>query len=46
MTGVNKNVAGMQKRIVARYQGAAPDFRKKCDEVAAADYEQFKKLQS
>lgn len=24
MTGVNKNVAGKQKRIVARYNGSAP----------------------
>ncbi|KAK5111043.1 hypothetical protein LTR62_005418 [Meristemomyces frigidus] len=43
MTGVNKNVDGMQKRIIARYQGAAPDFRKKCDEVAAAEYQHFTK---
>jgi len=44
MTGVNKNVAGKQKRIVARYMGSAPEFRQKCSEVASADYDGFKKL--
>ncbi|TKA82563.1 hypothetical protein B0A55_01192 [Friedmanniomyces simplex] len=43
MTGVNKNVAGKQKRIVARYMGAAPEFRAKCNEVAGAEYELFTK---
>ena len=42
MTGVNKNVAGRQKRIVARYNGAAPDFRQRCRMVADAHYETFK----
>lgn len=42
MTGVNKNVAGKQTRTVARYMGAAPDFRKKCEEVSAGDYQAFK----
>lgn len=42
MTGVNKNVAGRQKRIVARYNGAAPDFRDRCRMVADASYETFK----
>ncbi|KAK5128947.1 hypothetical protein LTR85_000280 [Meristemomyces frigidus] len=42
MTGVNKNVAGKEKRIVARYMGSAPDFRKKCEEVSSADYKAFK----
>lgn len=42
MTGVNKNVAGKQVRTVARYMGAAPDFRAKCNEVSAADYKNFK----
>lgn len=41
LTGVNKNVAGKQKRIVARYSGAAPDFRKRCNDVAAAEYNTF-----
>ncbi|KAK1812471.1 hypothetical protein LTR12_013165 [Friedmanniomyces endolithicus] len=43
MTGVNKNVAGKQKRIVARYMGAAPEFREKCNEVAGGGYELFSK---
>ncbi len=41
MTGVNKNVAGRQKRIVARYNGAAPDFRRRCTEVSDAHYNTF-----
>jgi len=43
MTGVNKNVAGKQKRIVARYMGAAPEFREKCNGVAGGGYELFSK---
>ena len=42
MTGVNSNVAGKEKRTVARYMGSAPDFRKKCEEVSGADYKAFK----
>ena len=42
MTGVNTNVAGKQKRTVARYMGSAPDFRQKCQEVSGANYEAFK----
>ncbi|KAI1618520.1 hypothetical protein EDD37DRAFT_574910 [Exophiala viscosa] len=38
MTGVNKNLANKQKRIVARYMGPAPGYRKRCDEVAAQKY--------
>lgn len=41
MTGVNKNVASKQKRIIARYSGALPDFRKSCNAVAEANYDQF-----
>jgi hypothetical protein len=37
-TGVNRNVAGKETRIVARYSGSAPDYRKRCEEVVAADY--------
>lgn len=44
MTGVNRNVAGKQKRIVARYMGGAPEFRQKCDEVADAGYAELRKL--
>jgi len=42
MTGVNRNLATKQKRIIARYSGALPDFRKSCAAVAEADYDQFK----
>lgn len=42
MTGVNKNVPGRQKRIVARYNGSAPAFREKCRQVAEAKYDTFK----
>lgn len=41
LTGVNKNVASQQKRIIARYSGAAPDFRRTCDAVAADHYKAF-----
>jgi hypothetical protein len=41
MTGVNKNVAGKQKRIVARYNGSAPDFRRRARDVSDARYETF-----
>ena len=35
MTGVNLNVTGKQKRIVARYTGSAPAYRARCEEIAA-----------
>ena len=41
MTGVNKNVAGRQKRTFMAYAGGAPKYREKCDEVAAHGYEGF-----
>lgn len=41
MTGVNKNVAGKQKRIIARYSGSAPLFRSKCKAVSDAHYDAF-----
>lgn len=41
MTGVNRNVAGKQKRTVARYMGSAPDFRAKCEEVSVNEYKAF-----
>jgi cation diffusion facilitator CzcD-associated flavoprotein CzcO len=41
MTGVNKNVAGRQKRTFMAYAGGAPKYRQKCDEVAALGYEGF-----
>ncbi|KAF2033138.1 FAD/NAD(P)-binding domain-containing protein [Setomelanomma holmii] len=39
MTGVNKNVAGKQKRSIARYNGPAPGYRKRCDGVKAGGCE-------
>jgi cation diffusion facilitator CzcD-associated flavoprotein CzcO len=42
MTGVNKNVAGKQKRTIARYNGPAPGYRKRCDEVKARNYSDLK----
>ncbi len=41
MTGVNRNVAGRQKRTFMAYAGGAPKYRDKCDEVAARGYEGF-----
>jgi cation diffusion facilitator CzcD-associated flavoprotein CzcO len=41
MTGVNKNVAGRQKRTFMAYAGGAPKYRQKCDEVAAQGYDGF-----
>ncbi len=38
MTGVNSNVEGKQTRIIARYSGSAPDYRARCDAVAAGGY--------
>jgi cation diffusion facilitator CzcD-associated flavoprotein CzcO len=42
MTGVNKNVEGKQKRTVARYNGSAPGYRKRCDEVRERGYRELK----
>lgn len=44
MTGVNKNVAGRQKRIVMRYQGGILVFRKYCDGVQASEYANMRLL--
>ncbi|KAK5700122.1 hypothetical protein LTR17_023197 [Elasticomyces elasticus] len=41
MTGINKNLPGKQKRIINRYTGSAPGFRKFCDEIAADGYKTF-----
>jgi hypothetical protein len=38
MTGINRNVEGKERRIVARYSGSAPAYRARCDEVAARGY--------
>lgn len=42
MTGVNKNVAGKQKRSIARYNGPAPGYRKRCDDVKSRGYTDFR----
>lgn len=39
MTGVNKNVKTKQKRIVARYNGPAPGYRKRALDVSGRHYE-------
>ena len=39
-TGINRNI-GKETRIIARYSGSAPDYRKRCEEVAAADYREL-----
>ena len=41
MTGVNQNVAGKQKRIIARYGGTAPEYRNRADTVAANGYKEL-----
>ena len=41
MTGINTNVDGKNKRIIARYSGSAPTYRKWCDEVAAKGYREL-----
>ena len=41
VTGVNKNVPGRQKRIVARYNGSAPEFRRRVAAIADAHYDTF-----
>lgn len=40
MTGINRNVEGKQTRIVARYSGSAPVFRKKATAIAEAGYKE------
>jgi cation diffusion facilitator CzcD-associated flavoprotein CzcO len=41
MTGVNRNVAGKQTRIINRYSGSAPAYRARCDAVAAEGYREL-----
>jgi len=41
MTGVNMNVEGKQTRVLARYSGTAPEYRDRCDKVAARDYQEL-----
>jgi len=42
MTGINRNVEGKTTRIIARYSGSAPDYRARCDEVAANGYSELR----
>ncbi|KAL4865915.1 hypothetical protein BDV12DRAFT_210795 [Aspergillus spectabilis] len=42
MTGVNKNLAHKQKRIVARYNGPAPGYRARAEDVAGRGYEDLR----
>jgi len=41
MTGINRNLAHKQTRIVARYSGSAPAYRERCDQVAADGYREM-----
>jgi hypothetical protein len=38
MTGVNVNLEGRQRRIVARYTGSAPTYRAWANDIAARGY--------
>ena len=42
MTGINMNVEGKQTRTIVRYSGSAPEYREKCDEVAAGGYQELR----
>ena len=42
MTGINLNVEGKQTRTIVRYSGTAPEYRAKCDEVAASGYQELR----
>jgi cation diffusion facilitator CzcD-associated flavoprotein CzcO len=41
MTGVNMNVEGKQTRTIVRYSGTAPEYRAKCNDVAAGGYREL-----
>jgi cation diffusion facilitator CzcD-associated flavoprotein CzcO len=41
MTGINSNIEGKQTRVIARYSGSAPAYRQRCNEVAAAGYQEL-----
>lgn len=41
MTGINSNVPTRQKRTFMAYAGGAPNYRQRCEEVAANGYEGF-----
>ncbi|HTR82917.1 MAG TPA: NAD(P)/FAD-dependent oxidoreductase [Reyranella sp.] len=42
MTGINRNLAHKQTRIIARYSGSAPAYRERCDKVAADGYKEMR----
>ena len=44
MTGINMNVEGKQTRTIVRYSGSAPEYRARCDEVAAGGYRELRFL--
>jgi cation diffusion facilitator CzcD-associated flavoprotein CzcO len=41
MTGINKNVTTRTRRTFMAYAGGAPNYRQRCEEVAANGYEGF-----
>jgi len=41
MTGVNSNVEGRTTRVLARYSGTGPQYRARCDAVAAGGYREL-----
>jgi cation diffusion facilitator CzcD-associated flavoprotein CzcO len=41
MTGVNRNVEGRSERRLARYSGTGPEYRARCEAVAAAGYREI-----
>ena len=41
MTGINSNIQGRQKRIIARYSGSQYSYRKRCNEVAENNYREL-----
>jgi hypothetical protein len=38
------NVEGKQTRTIVRYSGSAPEYRARCDEVAAGGYRELRFL--
>ena len=41
MTGINSNLEGRQKRIIARYSGSQYSYRKRCNEVVNSGYSEL-----
>ncbi len=42
MTGINMNVEGKQTRTIVRYSGTAPEYRARCDQIAAEGYREIR----